>query len=205
MANVVAFREPDLPPPLKAGAIEVLEGAWPSGRSLEQRMSRPLANRDYAPVCMLLVEGDLEADAQHAQVLAFLVIPTKRIVHAGREYIASGLSAVSTHPAHRARGYGSRLVRAAYETLTSSDADLAIFTCDEPLAPFYESCGFTLMPTTTVVGGTREQPFRSDSIVSEEGHRKVALMAAISDTARARWSDFEDSDVYLELRAGDLW
>ena len=205
MAGVVAFREPDLPPLLKAGAIEVLEGAWPSGRSLEERMARPLANRAYDPMCLLLVDGEVEREAQHAQVLAFLVIPTKRIVHAGRGYVASGLSAVSTHPAHRGRGHGGLLVRRAYEWIAASDVDLAIFTCDSPLAGFYESCGFTPMPTTTVVGGTRQQPFRADSIISPDGYRKVTMMAAISGDARSRSSEFADSDVYLELTAGDLW
>ncbi len=168
-------------------------------------MRRPLANREYDPWCMLLIEDDIAGAADQVEVLAYLVIPTKLISHAGREYLASGLSSVSTRVARRGQGHAGRLVRAAFARIAASDVDLAVFTCDEPLGAFYESCGFTRMPSTVVVGGTRERPFRADALVSPEGHRKVTLMAAVSDAARSRWSDFANSDVYLELREGDLW
>lgn len=205
MPQVVAFQEPDLPPILKAGAIEVLEGAWPSQRSLEERMQAPLARRAYEPVCMLLVEGDLASDPEHTQVLAYLAIPTKTVTHAGRAYVTSGLTAVSTHPDHRGTGHGARLVRAAYERIAASGVDLAVFTCDEPLAGFYEAAGFERMPTTVVVGGTRDEPFRADSLRSPEGYPKATLMACLSDLARAHRADFEHADLYLDLRPGDLW
>lgn len=142
-------------------------------------------------MCTLLVEG--------GEVLAYIAIPSTTIEHAGRTYRASGLSAVSTHPAHLCRGHAARLVTAAREWMEASDADLGLFTCDPPLVPLYEACEWTHMPTTVVVGGTRAQPFRADSL------GKATLMGFFSPAARAHRADFEGADVYLELREGDLW
>lgn len=140
---------------------------------------------------MLLVEGE--------QVLAYLAIPSTAIEHAGRTYRASGLSAVSTHPAHVRQGHASRLVSAAREWIEASDADLGVFTCDPPLVSLYETCGWTHMPVTVVVGGTRAQPFRADTL------GKATLMGFFSPAARAHRAAFEGTDVYLGLREGDLW
>jgi len=207
-----------LPPDLKAGVIEVLEGAWPTGRPLEERITRPLADRSHAPVSMLLVQDTPArlSEAEQAEsddsgagtapiVLAYLTIPTKTITQAGHTYTASGLSAVSTHPSHRGHGHGATLVHAAYEHIAASGVDLAVFTCDEPLAAFYQAAGWTLMPTTVVVGGTAEAPFRADTLRSPEGFRKVTFMAFFSKAASTRRPDFESADVHLHLRPNDLW
>lgn len=140
---------------------------------------------------MLLVEGE--------QVLAYLAVPSKTIEHAGRTYRASGLSAVSTHPAHLRQGHAARLATAAREWIEASAADLGVFTCDPPLVPLYEGCGWVHMPTTVVVGGTRALPFRADTL------GKATLMGFFSPDAQAHRADFEGADVYLDLREGDLW
>jgi hypothetical protein len=78
----------------------------------------------------------------------------------------------------RGRGYGGRIVRAAYETIAASGADLGIFTCDRPLGPFYESAGWTILPGAVLVGGTPDDPFPSDQ------WDKVTLAAFFSERAR---------------------
>jgi len=188
---VVTYPQDDLPLDLKRQALEILAAAFPGGRSVEERLSRRLHDPRTSPVCMLLVEGD--------RVLAYLAVPSTTIDHAGRTYRASGLSAVSTHPAHLRQGHAARLITAARAWIEASDADLGVFTCDPPLVPLYEACGWTHMPSTVVVGGTREQPFRAD------GLGKATLMCFFSPSARERRADFEGADVYLDLREGDLW
>ena len=61
-----------------------------------------------------------------------------------------------------AAGATGGLVVAAREAIAASGADVGIFTCDRPLAPFYESAGWTVLPGTVLVGGTAEEPFPSD-------------------------------------------
>ena len=137
--------------------------------------------------------------AEDGQVGAYLAIPSTTIEHAGRTYRASGLSAVSTHPEQLRQGHAARLVTAAREQIEAGDADLGVFTCDPSLVPLYEACGWVHMPATVVVGGTRAQPFRADTL------GKATLMGFFSPAARAHRVDFAGADVYLELREGDLW
>lgn len=195
-------------------------------------MQAPLASRRYEPYCMLLVErvlegadGDAEA-VEDGVVLAYLVVLTKEIEHAGHTFRAAGLSGVSTRPDRRGEGHAARLVRAAFDHIAARasrhEVDLSVFTCDEPLARLYEaapgpasrsvddSVGWERMPHTVVVGGTREQPFRADSLHTPEGAPKVTMMRFFSDAARAHRPAFEGTpavpvDVYLDLREGDLW
>lgn len=82
----------------------------------------------------------------------------------GRTYRAAGLSAVVTRPDARGRGYGARLVAAARAELAADPAvDLALFSCDRRLVPFYEAAGFEVLPGTVLVGGTPEDPLATDA------------------------------------------
>jgi len=189
--EILSYPQAALPPDLKRAALQILEAAWPSGRSLEERLSRPLHDPRNTPECMLLrVKGE---------VVAYLAIPTKTIEHAGVPYTAAGLSAVATHRAHQRRGYAGRLVTAARERIAAAGIDLGVFTCDTPLAPFYVARGWELMPSTVVVGGSRGRPFRADSM------DKRTLMGFFTPHAQSHRAAFEDADIYLELRDGDLW
>lgn len=224
--RILTWAEPDLPPHLKRGAIEVLEAAYgPSGRTLEQRMTRPLAHADYTPTCMLLVEDTPTPRGTDSSpsVLAYLHILTKDIEHHGRRYRAAGLGAVSSLPTRRGEGHASRLVGAALERIsapppTSGPAqeppDIGVFTCDEPLAPWYQRLGhhlgWTVMPATVVIGSTRQHPFRANTLRNPAGEGKATLMAFLSEDARTHRPDFEGAptaavDLYLDLREGDLW
>ncbi|GMU41157.1 MAG: hypothetical protein AMXMBFR23_20230 [Chloroflexota bacterium] len=189
--KILAFAQDAVPRDLKAQALAILEAAWPSGRPIEARLDRPLHDPRSEPECMLLVED--------GRVVAYLAIPRRTIVHRGFAYRACGLSAVSTHPDHLRRGHAARLVAAARERIEASGADVGVFTCDPPLVPLYEAQGWTHMPRTVVVGGTRAVPFRADSL------GKATLMAFFSPLAREHRADFDDADVYLDLREGDLW
>ncbi|CRK60455.1 acetyltransferase, GNAT family [Alloactinosynnema sp. L-07] len=114
------------------------------------------------PVSMLLVDGDT--------VVAALDVLGKEIVHAGRRYVAGGLSTVVTRKDSRGLGHGRRLVAAAREAM-SQGYDLGLFTCDRPLQGFYESAGWRVLPGAVLVGGTALAPFPSDL----DGFDKVTM------------------------------
>jgi GNAT superfamily N-acetyltransferase len=110
------------------------------------------------------------------------------------------LSAVVTDPARRGEGHGGTLVGAARDLIAEGGADLGIFTCDRDLRGFYERAGWTFLPGTVVVGGTREAPFPSDRI------GKIVLAAFFSPKANANREAFVGSRVELYPGSIDtLW
>jgi aminoglycoside 2'-N-acetyltransferase I len=137
---------------------------------------------------MLLIEA--------GRVLAALDILSKPIVHGGETYAASGLSMVVTDRAVHRRGYGKRIVEAAREAMRAGGADLAIFTCDTPLAPFYESAGFEVLRGSVMVGGTQSNPFPSDRF------DKVTLASFFTSRALERAADF--TGARIELHSGEI-
>lgn len=122
-------------------------------------MARVFPGHDQAlaPLAVLL----LDADGRVAASLALLHKPVR--LADGRTYRAAGLSAVVTRADVRGRGYGLRLVTAARAGLAADPAvDLALFSCDRELVPFYEAAGFEVLPGTVLVGGTPADPLATD-------------------------------------------
>jgi GNAT superfamily N-acetyltransferase len=132
--------------------------------------------------------------------VASLFVLTKDIRHAGESYRASGLRAVVTDPAHRGQGWGLQLVRAAHDLVRDRGDDLMLFTCDPGLVPFYERGGSRVLPGAVVLGGTPEEPVRSDAF------GKITLAALYSERARAAATTFEDAEIALYPGAREtLW
>jgi len=151
--RIEVFAEADVPGALRLQMVALQDRAWPVD---EPTGPAPWHDPALSPVSMLLVRGD--------RVLAALDVLSKTLDHAGERWAASGLSAVVTDEAERGHGYGGRLVVAARERIAGSGVDLGLFTCDPELRGFYERAGWELLPGTTVVGGTREDPFPSDAL-----------------------------------------
>ncbi|MBT2477035.1 GNAT family N-acetyltransferase [Streptomyces sp. ISL-94] len=151
-------------PAALAREVAALEAeAWPG--------STPGHDPALTPRAMLLVDGA-------GAVAAALALLYKEVRLAGRTYRAAGLSAVVTRAALRGQGFGGRLVAAARAELAADPAvDLALFSCDYPLAPFYEAAGFTALPGTVLVGGTPERPLATDG----QGFDKTVLAAFFTD------------------------
>jgi aminoglycoside 2'-N-acetyltransferase I len=177
--------EADLPPGLQAQVLELQAQAWPDYRS---RGIGPKHDPALLPISMLLVDD--------GRVVASLDILSKPIVHRGETYAASGLSVVVTGQRDRRKGYGKRLVEAAREAMRASGADLAIFTCDTPLAPFYESAGFAVLEGTVLIGGTLAEPLPSDRF------DKVTLACFFTPRAKAHNADFIGARI--ELHSGEI-
>ena len=124
-------------------------------------------------------------------MLAALAILSKELDHQGERYAASGLSTVVTDRAQRRRGYGRRLIVAAREAMRTAGADLALFTCDTLLAPFYESGGYTVLPAAVLVGGIPDDPLPSDRF------DKVTLWYPYTSRALANAAAFRGARVEL--------
>jgi aminoglycoside 2'-N-acetyltransferase I len=140
------------------------------------------------PLTMLLVTD--------GRVLSVLDVLSKEIVHNGENFAASGLSRVITDPNERRKTYGRQLVRAAYDLMAGSGADLGIFTCDRPLQHFYERCGWQTLPGTTLIGGTPEKPFPSDQF------DKITLCSFFSAISRLHAPAFNHTRILLY--SGDI-
>ncbi|MGW5395621.1 GNAT family N-acetyltransferase [Streptomyces sp. NPDC003952] len=139
-----------LPAGLAAQVAALEAQAWPG--------SSPGHDPALAPRAVLL----LDADGRVAACLALLHKPVR--LADGHTYRAAGLSGVVTRADVRGRGHGSRLVAAARALLDADPAvDLALFSCDPELVPFYEAAGFEVLPGTVLVGGTPAEPLATDA------------------------------------------
>ncbi|MEU2394207.1 GNAT family N-acetyltransferase [Streptomyces sp. NPDC007369] len=147
--RIVTHPEADLPAELAAQVVELEEQAWPGNRHGH--------DPELAPLMMLLLDAD-------GAVAASLALLHKPVRHAGRTYRAAGLSTVVTRREARGRGHGGRLVAAARAALAADPAvDVVLFSCNRPLARFYEAAGFTRLPGAVLVGGTPEEPLATDA------------------------------------------
>ncbi|MDQ2837624.1 MAG: GNAT family N-acetyltransferase [Actinomycetota bacterium] len=148
--RIESFPEAETPAALRSQVRALHRQAWPGPDSEEGH------DPALRPVTMLLTSDGI--------VLSALAILSKEIEHAGQRFAASGLSTVVTDTGQRGHGYGygRTLVVAARETLAAGQQDLAVFTCDRALAPFYQGAGWQLLAGTVLVGGTAAEPFPSD-------------------------------------------
>ena len=187
MIEIIACLEEDLPGDLLRQTLDALRAEWPgafSGAKADRtELNDPAL---HAMIFSLLVDGQL---ASH------LSVPRKTIVHRGESYKACGLSGVLTVPAFRGKGYGEWVVRAATVFMEQDGADIGLFTCDPPLRPFYERCGWTLLEGAWLVGGTCARPFPSDTL------DKITFARFFSARAQVHEKDFVGAAIWLELSA----
>ena len=189
--RILTFREAEVPRELRSQMLTLQEQAWPTSESNDGPWHDPA----LAPVSTLLVRDD-------GKVLAALDVLSKEIEHAGEQWSASGLAAVVTDHAERGHGYGGLLVSAARRSIEAGGVDIGLFTCDVPLLAFYERAGWEHLPGTVLIGGTPDDPFRSDG----DGFDKVALGGFFSARARARRDAFLGTQIGLYPGSIDrLW
>jgi len=179
--ELVSCPQHELPPVLRAEQLRLHRQAWPDGG--EEPHDPALR-----PLTMLLVENE--------NALATLDVLSKDLDHRGHRYRAAGLSAVVTDRAVRGHGHGGRLVAAAREAMAEAAFDLGLFTCDPPLAGFYQRAGWQPLPGTVLVGGTRANPLPSDAL------GKVTFGALFTEHARRHAVDF--AGARIELYPGEI-
>ena len=181
--RIVSFPQEAMPAALRAQSLALQDQAWPRDHDGAPSEHDPALH----PISVLLLDDAHDDEI----VLASLDILSKQLTHHGQRYAASGLSAVVTDRTQRGRGYGHRLVTAARELIKASGADLGIFTCDRPLAGFYERAGWRVLPGAVLIGGTPDAPFPSDQF------DKVTLAAFFTERARRHAMTFDHARIGL--------
>jgi GNAT superfamily N-acetyltransferase len=187
---MLMFPETRIPEKIRQQVFSLIKAEWPGAFSGDKENRDWLNRPETNPLALMLVSGDT--------VIAYTGIVWKYIEHAGENYKAYGLSGVLTNPAYRRQGYGQQLIKAAYQIIGESGADIGIFTCDIPLKGFYEECGWKALEKGYLVGGTRQKPFPEDL------SGKATMINYFSEKARKHMADFENGPIYLELD-DEMW
>ena len=183
--RVLCFPEAVAPVSLRRQVVALRRQAWPSDEHHEVAEDRPIHDPALDPQTMVLVDGQ--------RVVGALGILSKRIVHDGRWFQASGLTAVVVDHDRRRHGFGHSLVTEAHRFVAASGVDLSVFTCDHALQGFYERAGWAVLPGSVIVGGTPEMPFPSD----QPGFDKVTLGDFFSTEATLHRATFVQSRIHL--------
>lgn len=171
-----------------AEKIVVLENtAWPQNAEDEPFPSAP----DTYVTSFVLLEND--------RAICHVGVRKSSLHHKGEEYLVYGLSEVVTHPRYQNQGLASQLIKMAARFVISQQCDISVFTCAQEKVPFYTRGGWEAMPKTCFVGGTKKNPFRSDSL------HLVTMMMFISPKSKQHREDFENTDIVLELGENQLW
>ncbi len=161
--------------------------AWPGSGAEEEYPSAP----DTFVTAFVLAEQDA--------VICHVGVRKSILLHKGRTYLAYGLSEVVTHPRWQNRGLASETIKKAAQFIIAQHADISIFTCEKNRVPLYTRGGWEEVKGACLVGGTREKPFRSDSL------NLVTMMRFLSSDAKRHKADFENTDIILELGENQLW
>jgi len=192
MVTKKQFRQEDCPISIRVQLIELMRQAWPNAFDdiSDEQVIWPDTPDSY-PVSLVYLDGDT--------VISHVAVPRKTIRHEGRDYEAYGISEMMTNPAYQRQGYGVELLREAAAYTRDQKPDLSIFTCEPYLISFYEQGGWTHMPDTHLIGGTRKKPFRSDSL------GLATMVRFFSEKAAHHADSFRMTDVYVELGERKLW
>jgi predicted GNAT family N-acyltransferase len=191
--HIASYPEAAVPTNLRLQVHALQNQAWPPSPA-DLSADTLVHDQGLRPLSMLLIDD--------GTVVAALDILRKTITHASGIFLVGGLSTVVTHKDLRGHGYGHRLVTAARTTMANYHLELALFTCDRPLQPFYERAGFELLAGTTLIGGTPDDPFPSD----QPGFDKVTMAAFFTPHAQEAAPAFHDSRIPLNPGTIDkLW
>lgn len=191
MVKLMQFPQEECPSFLKDQIIFLMKNEWPQAfEGNAQDIHWPDCPETH-PTSLVLVENNI--------VISHVAIPCKYIKHEGQTYKTFGLSEVITNPSFRNQGLGLKLVKEAGLLIEKSEPDISIFTCNPSLVSFYTQGGWEHSKNTNLIGGTRNKPFRSDSLGLS------TMFRFFSDKAQKNHLAFEETDVYLELAEGKLW
>ncbi|QDX93484.1 GNAT family N-acetyltransferase [Brevibacillus laterosporus] len=191
MNTLLQFPQEDCPIPIKEQIITLMRREWPQAfECMGENILWP-SNPEIHPTSLVLIENHI--------VISHIAVSWKYIKHQGQTYKVFGLSEVMTNPSYRNQGFGLKLVKEAVSFIEKNDPDIGIFTCKPPLVYFYNQGGWEHIKNTNLIGGTRNKPFRSDSLGLS------TMIRFFSNKAQQNRPAFEETDVYLELGEKMLW
>ncbi|MEN6079412.1 GNAT family N-acetyltransferase [Chromobacterium piscinae] len=137
--------------------------------------------------------------ADNGRLAAYASVFGIRILHQGLAFSLGSLSCVATQPGMRGRGLGERVVAAASDWLrTCGRYDIAAFSCDEELLPFYRRAAGWEAVDLVLVANHEENALRSDAL------GKVVMLELLSERARAAEASFRGAAVNLDLPPGEF-
>ncbi|MEN3032544.1 GNAT family N-acetyltransferase [Chromobacterium amazonense] len=145
----------------------------------------------HAQAFCLLQRGRLVA---YAAVLGFTVS------HGGQAFALAALSCVATHPGHRRQGLGERVVAAASAWLRECGKyDIAAFTCDAELAPFYaRAAAWRTVDDVVLLAHSGNHALRSDRL------GKTVVLELLSARAQSAAAAFRSTTINLGLPEGEF-
>jgi predicted acetyltransferase len=135
---------------------------------------------EWQPVYFVITEG--QALFSHAAVI------TRTVECDGRVYTCGGISSALTYPAFRKRGYGSQVLQAAADYLTTSTFDVSILWTDADKGRFYERFGWEHHPSLQTFAGDRDESYHYDAFT---------MIRLLSDDARQHQSALESAPIYI--------
>ncbi|MEG0258399.1 MAG: GNAT family N-acetyltransferase [Lysinibacillus sp.] len=191
MIELLQFNQKDCPIYLKRQIISLMRQEWPQAFEDKDEDIHWPDNPETQPISLIFVENDV--------VISHVAVPWKYIEHEGHTYKVFGLSEVMTNPSYRQQGFGLKLIKEAYSFIEMNKPDISIFTCQPSLVSFYTQGGWEYKENINLIGGTRNKPFRSDSLGLS------TMIQLFSAKAKDNSHSFEKTDVYLELGEDMLW
>ena len=181
MVEQYLYPSADFPADLKSQTLSFLRAHWPEGFTGENRLRDWVTPETDHPIHLVLVEAGI--------LISHTNVVWKYLEHAGITYKAYGLTGVFTYPAFRGQGYGGRIVAAGTAYIQASDADLALFHCDEHLRDFYARHGWEALPQATTYLGPRDNP----KLVTDE----LLMMQFITPKGQQGRTAFERQPIYF--------
>ena len=181
MAELFTYTSAELPDSLRWQALSFLRVRYPDGFTGRNRLRDWVTSESEHPIYILLVENGI--------LISHTNVVWKYLEHAGETYKAYGLTGVFTYPSFERQGYGSRIVGAGTEYILNSDADIAMFYCDESLKTFYARHGWIHMESAISFIGTKEQPERVED--------EILMMLFISPKGQLGRQAFEKEPVHF--------
>jgi hypothetical protein len=181
MIELLVSPQSQLAPLIACQVLSFLRIQWPEGFQEENRLRYWITREEHHPVSFALVESGLLV--AHAQVV------WKMLEHSGMVYKTYGITGVFTYPSFRGEGHGLRVVQAATDYITHSDADIGMFHCNPPLKAFYSQAGWLPMEGAVTLIGARANPV----VVNE-----LMLMQFFTEKGRRAKEAFLRSPVFFD-------
>lgn len=181
MVELLTYTSAEFPESLRWQTLSFLRMHYPDGFTGENRLRDWVTSESEHPMYLVLVEQGI--------LISHTNVVWKYLEHNGVTYKAYGLTGVFTYPSFQGQGYGSRIVAASTEYIWHSDADIAMFYCDESLKTFYARHGWIHMEDSVTFIGTKEQPERVDD--------EILMMLFISPKGQSGRQAFEGKPIYF--------
>jgi len=181
MPELRTYRRHEIPTELAWQIRSFVRVQWPFLDTPEHPLWNDRPSPDDSPLHFLVAEGDL--------LLSHVCVNRRTLEQRDESFDVYGLSTVFTFPAYRKAGHALRAVRAASDYIRTSQADLAMLFCGQPLRKFYASAGWSAADKARILFGDKLRPqLKNDNLV---------MMMFLSEKGRAARNSFEKQDVYV--------